>query len=39
MRPSFRQTDAATAIAHPLRAAILERLYDREASPVQLATR
>jgi len=29
--------DAAKAIAHPLRAAILARLYDREASPVELA--
>ena len=29
--------DAAKAVAHPLRAAILERVYDREASPVQLA--
>jgi DNA-binding transcriptional ArsR family regulator len=28
--------DAAKA-AHPLRAAVLERLYDREASPVELA--
>jgi hypothetical protein len=25
--------DAAKALVHPLRAAILERLYDREASP------
>ena len=29
--------DAAKAISHPLRAAILERLYDRDASPVELA--
>jgi DNA-binding transcriptional ArsR family regulator len=29
--------DAAKAVAHPLRAAVLERLYDREASPVELA--
>jgi DNA-binding transcriptional ArsR family regulator len=28
---------AAKALAHPIRAAILERLYDREASPVELA--
>ncbi len=28
---------AAKAVAHPLRAAILERLYDREASPIELA--
>jgi DNA-binding transcriptional ArsR family regulator len=29
--------NAAKAVAHPLRAAILERLYDREASPIALA--
>jgi DNA-binding transcriptional ArsR family regulator len=29
--------DAAKALSHPLRAAVLERLYDREASPIQLA--
>ena len=29
--------DAAKAVAHPLRAAILERLCDHEASPVELA--
>jgi DNA-binding transcriptional ArsR family regulator len=29
--------DAAKAISHPLRAAILERLYDRDASPIDLA--
>ena len=29
--------DAAKAIAHPLRAAILNALADREASPVELA--
>jgi DNA-binding transcriptional ArsR family regulator len=29
--------DAAKANAHPLRAAILERLCDREASPIELA--
>jgi len=29
--------DAAKALSHPLRAAILERLYGREASPVELA--
>jgi DNA-binding transcriptional ArsR family regulator len=29
--------NAAKALAHPLRAAILERLYDREASSVELA--
>jgi hypothetical protein len=29
--------DAAKAIAHPLRAAALERLCEREASPVDLA--
>jgi len=31
------QADAAKAVAHPLRAAILERLQDREASPIELA--
>ena len=29
--------DAAKAIAHPLRAAILNALADREASPIELA--
>jgi DNA-binding transcriptional ArsR family regulator len=29
--------NAAKAIAHPLRAAVLERLSDREASPIELA--
>jgi DNA-binding transcriptional ArsR family regulator len=29
--------DAARALAHPLRAAILKALEDREASPVELA--
>src|SRR5215213_10156828 len=29
--------DAAKALSHPLRTAVLERLYDREASPVELA--
>jgi DNA-binding transcriptional ArsR family regulator len=28
---------AAKALSHPLRAAILERLCDREASPIELA--
>jgi DNA-binding transcriptional ArsR family regulator len=30
-------TVAAKAVAHPLRAAILKALEDREASPVELA--
>jgi hypothetical protein len=29
--------DAAKAVAHPLRATILNGLYDREASPAELA--
>jgi DNA-binding transcriptional ArsR family regulator len=29
--------DAAKAISHPLRATILNGLYDREASPVEIA--
>jgi hypothetical protein len=29
--------DAAKAISHPLRATILNGLYEREASPIQLA--
>jgi len=35
--PVLPPPDAAKANAHPLRVAILERLYDGEASPVQLA--
>ncbi|MEA2361317.1 MAG: hypothetical protein QOD71_462 [Thermoleophilaceae bacterium] len=35
--PELSPPDAAKAIAHPLRLAILERLYDRDASPVELA--
>jgi hypothetical protein len=31
------QADAAKALAHPLRAAILKALEDREASPVEQA--
>src|SRR5215208_4959687 len=31
------QHDAAKALTHPLRAAVLERLYDRDASPIELA--